>query len=383
MKIVVDRLISSLYQDNLSPKAAAKAFHVSESTVSKIIHRCKEIVDARLSKIQQDKAQLEQVPQVDKLKQSLFWIDETFFTVNEKSYALMLVIDHQGRPVTWRLTERRTLHQYQKLFDPILEDLPEPFVLIGDGLPTYVDLCKWIKKECYLIQHIHSHPWEKAKLHHFKYDEKKSLLEQISLELPYDTFMKDERVNGHTYKRVHHLQNNKDKQKKRGRPKGVTKAVIEQRKKEQEVQRKTKKKAKRGRKSLSTHGQLVSFLPQPTSQGWDITRLEPFPRDKVLQEPSNAELERLLTVTYTVMEGGYIQSNKIESKNHVIKYSIPTKGLKGKKHLETHVNNHLLARASANQSTTTKDKRQYPFACSLALKNIEQFIDYSTVKIKV
>ena len=383
MKIIIDRLIKSLYLENLSPKATAELYGVSQSTISRIAHHCKEIVNYRLLKVQQERAKLMNDQVLSNFEESMYWIDETFFSINKKSYALLLVIDYLGNPVAWKLSENRSLDQYKKLFAGLVQQLPEPFVLIGDGYPTYIDLCKWIRKECYLIQQVHSHPWEKAKLHHFIYSKDKQNIEQISMELPYNAFTKETRVQGHTFKRVYRIGRQKSGAKRRGRPKGTTKEVLAERRRTQKCGQQKKTKTRRGRKSLSKHGQRISFSPQPGRNGWNIKRLSALSPDRLLIEPEISELEQLLDVTYKAMKGGVIQSNKIESKNRVIKSAVPTVGLKGEKHLNTYINNHLQVRAITRKDVVPGQKVRYPFAKKLGLKNINQFIDFSTMRIKV
>lgn len=63
-----------------------------------------------------------------------------------------------------------------------------------------------------------------------------------------------------------------------------------------------------------------------------------------LQTPTIYELSTVLSVTYEVMSGGFIQSNFIESKNCVIKQLILGEGLKNVYQYDYLLGAHLLAK---------------------------------------
>lgn len=60
-----------------------------------------------------------------------------------------------------------------------------------------------------------------------------------------------------------------------------------------------------------------------------------------LQCPTVEAIELLLDMTYKVMNGGAIQSNRIESINRIIKDLIPRRGLKNATQVSHYLNTHL------------------------------------------
>jgi len=70
------------------------------------------------------------------LEDAIYW-DETFFRIGQTSWALILLIDAQGRPLAWKFSQKRDVRVYQELLQTIKPKLPLVPIFIGDGWNAY------------------------------------------------------------------------------------------------------------------------------------------------------------------------------------------------------------------------------------------------------
>ena len=192
--LIVENIIDQLFIENLSPKAVARNYDVSQSLISKIRYQCFDILAKKVAFLRSETENIQKLVQLPSVTQSGIWWDETFFKINGCSYFLILIIDALGNVLGYKFSKTRTEEDYLSILLPINDKLPEIPIFICDGNPTYEGVIKGLKRTCFLIQHIHSHPWKNAKIHYFRVDESKSKIEQTLIILPYDSFTKEENI---------------------------------------------------------------------------------------------------------------------------------------------------------------------------------------------
>ena len=192
--LVIDEVIEDLFINNLSPKSISKKYHVSSSFISNIRYQCFNVLKSKIDFIRSEVSSGKKLENLPLIAQSGIWWDETFFKINGSSYCLILIIDALGRVLAYKFSKTRTDFDYLSMILPIADKLPENPIFICDGNPTYESVVKGINKNCFLIQHLHTHPWKQAKLHQFIFKENSTDIEQTTLILPYDSFKSDETV---------------------------------------------------------------------------------------------------------------------------------------------------------------------------------------------
>jgi len=167
-EIEFERIIIGLFEDKLQPKAVAKVHQVAPALISKILHHCEGILDQKLLELAARREQLAKGGELPVPLEDVIWWDETFFTSGRASWCLILLVDARGTPLAWKLGKSRTKDDYLGLLQEVGAKLPSIPLFIGDGWGAYQKTCKELGRECYLVEHVHSHPWEKARIHHFK-----------------------------------------------------------------------------------------------------------------------------------------------------------------------------------------------------------------------
>jgi hypothetical protein len=198
-----------------------------------------------------------------------------------------------------------------------------------------------LTRECFLIEHLHSHPWRFVRLHHFQFNQKTKTTIQNSIEIPYNSFVQNEPLTGSALQKQHKIKDSEASPKRRGRPLGVKDNCKRHSKhfpKPPEVKRPLKK---RGRKSIRQNGRRFHFHPNPLPVGWQIKWDRTVSNPPQTPTPSTIEVELLLDLTYKVMKGKSIQSNRIESKNRLIKDITPTRGFKTPSQLQQYLGKYL------------------------------------------
>lgn len=274
------------------------------------------------------------------LDDAIYW-DETFFRIGRTSWALILLIDAYGRPLAWKFSRKRDSRIYQELIQAIQIQLPPIPIFIGDGWNAYQKTCIALTRECFLIEHLHSHPWRFVRLHHFQFNQKTNTTIQNSVEIPYNSFVQNKPITGFALQRQHEIKDSKTPSKKRGRPLGTKDKCKRHSKYFPKPSGAKRPLKKRGRKSIRQNGRRFHFHPNPLSVGWQIKWEGTAPDPPQIPIPSTTEVELLLDLTYKVMSGKSIQSNRIESKNRVIKDITPTRGFKNPNQLQWYLERYL------------------------------------------
>nr|MDO8116738.1 DDE-type integrase/transposase/recombinase [Candidatus Sigynarchaeota archaeon] len=98
------------------------------------------------------------------------FIDETFITINQKTWYLIVIINEEGRVLHFDVVEHRTSEVISSMLDTISLRLQEPFThLITDAFPAYKNVAKKIGRDIIHVQHIHKPPYGRIiidQIHH-------------------------------------------------------------------------------------------------------------------------------------------------------------------------------------------------------------------------
>ena len=157
-ELVIEDVMKDLFVECLSPKAVSNKYNVSPALVSNIRHHCFNILKHKIDLIRSESNFGKKITDLPLLTQSGIWWDETFFKINGHTFFLILIIDALGRVIAYKFAKSRNVNDYTSILIPILDKLPEMPVFICDGATTYESVIKNLGKDCFLIQHIHSHP---------------------------------------------------------------------------------------------------------------------------------------------------------------------------------------------------------------------------------
>ena len=340
-EVVFERIVSDLFEKKLNAKSVATIHKVSPGLISQIRYHFTETLDWKLAQLAAKRELLQMYPKLPfPLDDAIYW-DEIFFQIGQTSWALILLIDAYGRPLAWKFSKKRDSQIYRELIQTIQNQLPRIPIFIGDGWNAYQKTCIALTRECFLIEHLHSHPWRFVRLHHFQFNQKTKTTIQNSVEIPYNSFVQNEPLTGSALQRQHKIKDSEASPKKRGRPPGAKDKYKRHSKhfpKPPDVKQPLKK---RGRKSIRRDGRRFRFHPKPLPVGWQIEWIEMVTDHPPIPAPSTTEVELLLDLTYKVMNGKVIQSNRIESKNRVIKDITPTRGFKNSNHLKMYLERYL------------------------------------------
>lgn len=371
--VVFERIVADLFEKKIPIKAVAMIHQISPSLISQIRYYFQEALAWKLAQLQQKRLLLQQQPNLPvPLDDAIYW-DETFFRVGKVSWALILIIDAHGRPLAWKFSQHRNVAIYSELLQAIRSQLPTIPIFIGDGWNAYQKACLELRQECFLIEHLHSHPWKYVRLHHFEFNAETKETSQNSIEIPYNSFTQNHPQKGHALQRTHIFKNPKTSSKKRGRPLG-SKDRVKRHSKYFPNPRKPKRPAKkRGRKSVRTHGRPFYFHPRPVPIGWQIQWLELDSNSAQELIPPISEVELLLDVTYKVMKGKNIQSNRIESVNRVLKDITPRRGLKGAEQVEAHLDSYLRLWSNTIKGSAFETSPTIPLKSATGFARIMRF----------
>jgi len=372
-EIVFERIISDLFEKRLDAKAVAILHNISPSLISQIRHYFSQALNWKLAQLAQKRELLQQHPNLPvPLEDAIYW-DETFFRIGQASWALILLIDARGRPLAWKFSRKRDSLVYRELVQTVLSHLPSTPIFIGDGWNAYQKTCLKLGRECFLIEHLHSHPWRFVRLHHFQFDPKINTTIQNSLEIPYNSFTQNQPLTGHAFQRKHKVKNSETPPRKLGRPLGVKDKEKRHSKHFPKPPVPKRPLKKRGRKSIRQHGRRFLFHPQPVPVGWQIEWVETTSESSKLPTPTILEIELLLDLTYKVMNGKSIQSNRIESKNRIIKDITPKRGFKDPNQLSQYLDIHLRFWSNTIELSNSKSQPVLPLRPSTGFARIFTF----------
>ena len=381
--LVVEQVMEDLFVEGISPKAISKKLNISSSLVTNIRYHCFNVLKRKIDLIRSEANLGKKMTDLPLLTQSGIWWDETFFKINGQTYFLILIINALGRVLAYKFSKSRTVIDYTSMLLPIIDKLPEIPVFICDGNPTYEGVVKSLSKNCFLIQHIHSHPWDQVKLHRFVFNDKSPNIEQTTIILPYDAFKRDEPVEIFSATKIVHNKEDNIVKKKRGRKRGSkdTKKRVKYGTRKVGVLENDEKK--RGRKNLETVGAKLSFNPDPYKNGWDIKLLSNASKKHNLLTPDFESLKIILNVTFEIMNGGFIQSNLIESKNSLVKRYLKSLGLKNVYQADYLVGTNFYARRDMEECPWIEDETNYSTRTSLGFNNMLMFFSPNKSKIEV
>ena len=120
-------------------------------------------------------------------KQSIIYLDETYFRINGRTLLLILVCDAPGKILAWKLSRKLSSQVLSEILEESLIQHPNWSVLITDGAPVYQAAFRRLGAGV-LVQQVHSRPWKDVIVTQFELGEKSMKLLQI--ELPFDVFTK-------------------------------------------------------------------------------------------------------------------------------------------------------------------------------------------------
>lgn len=372
-EIVFERIISDLFEKQLDAKAVATIHDISPSLISQIRHYFTQALDWKLAQLAQRRELLQRHPNLPGPLEDVIYWDETFFRIGHSSWALILVIDAQGRPLTWKFSRKRDARVYRNLIQTIQSQLPAIPIFIGDGWNAYQKTCIELARECFLIEHLHTHPWKFVRLHHFTNDPKTKTIVQNSAEIPYNSFTQNQSLTGYALQRQHKVKDSKTPPKKRGRPLGAKDKQKRHSKHFPKPPTPKRPLKKRGRKSIRENGQRFQFHSQPVPVGWQIEWSRGGSETFQVSTPLISEIELLLDLTYKVMQGKCVQSNRIESKNRVIKDITPKRGFKHPTQLSQYLDRYLRFWSNTIDLSTLSIPPVLPLKSSLGFARIFTF----------
>ena len=381
--LVVEKVVEDLFINNLMPKTISKKLGVSPAFITKIRYQCFNILKYKIDSIRLKAKSGMKLLDLPLTTQSGIWWDETFFKINGSSYCLILIIDALGRVLGYKFSKTRTESDYLSILLPIIDKLPEFPIFICDGNPTYESVVKGINRDCFLIQHIHSHPWKQAKLHQLVFKENNSQVEQTTIILPYDSFVTDKLVEAFTATKITTKKEYNIFKKKRGRPKGYKNSKKRVKRGTKKIGTSEKDLKKRGRKNIEKEGAKLTFNPDPYQNGWNAQLISKASKRHKLITPSLESVDRLLNVTFEIMNGGAIQSNFIEAKNSLVKRFLPNLGLKNVYQYDYLLGTYLYAKNDMEECYWTDSNDDQSFKSSLGFDNLLLFFKPSKEKIEV
>ena len=378
-QVVLLRVILGLFQGGIQQKALAQEFNLSQSTISTLVNHCQEYVEGVLNRAKDGLAHASR--QLPVMLEKVIWLDETFFKIGRKSWPLILAVNANGKVVGWRLSKTRTAKDVLQVLNQV-DQVMDWEVMVGDGCKVYPKALIDRKKDCFLIQHFHSKPWNQVRIHEFQILED-TVVKQTVIETSYKALSSELPQQGYALQKHHKPP--VISTKKRGRPKGS-----KTKKKKKKQNRKLKK---RGPKTLRSAGRPFKFenglgiqFLQPEWLPQSPKELKRRTQEKTI--PSLAAIQRLLWITFCIFNTGAIQSNKIESVNRSIKDLIPNRGLKTTTHYSNHFSAHFLSSQFTTQ--TPKNAQQpslspFPPPCtpSLGFHNLGAFLEPKVSHIRI
>ena len=101
------------------------------------------------------------------------------------------MVNARGEPLRWKFSRTRKVEDYLALLNAVRNKLPSLVIFVGDAWTAYQKTCEKLKEECFLIEHVHSHPWNKVRLYHFCPTEDKNVTLQTTLILNFRYYFRD------------------------------------------------------------------------------------------------------------------------------------------------------------------------------------------------
>ncbi|MDH5403305.1 MAG: DDE-type integrase/transposase/recombinase [Candidatus Heimdallarchaeota archaeon] len=209
-------------------------------------------------------------------------IDETFFKVGKKSWALILAVDYNGKVLGWKFGRKREAKDIIEVLRQVGQYMPKWKVVIGDGAKPYASAIRSFHKRAYLIQQFHTNPWKWARITEFTPVNPQEIVENV-IELDYQALLTEEPQVGFAINKSYKVNAAK---KKRGRKPGQKNGSGKGKYKKRKLKKKRGSKSARKSGRTFQFGHTLNFLEvnwlQSTPKGVDI--------------PSKDEISRMLWV---------------------------------------------------------------------------------------
>ncbi len=407
------------------------SYNISSSTISKLINHSHSFVDLIIDKIKATQKILQDQQIIAENSTELIWIDEMYFKVGKLKFALIIAINNDYQVVGWKLSSTTNSKDIEEVLQQVDQNTNKWFILIGDGNIAYIKALKERRQDYYLIQHIHSKPWEVSKIHKFK-NEIDGSLSHVIVEVNYNVFpniAKGTQLElGYAVQKRYPPEN---KAKKRGRKKGSKNKTKHMKNTGNEqnlgIRGPTTARSKGKIFSISNNDGFMdvkwldTFLQSKSSKSskaskasasTTVNKVDKMNIDKNLKGGNIPDLEtiqEILFMTFAIFGGKAIVSNLIESMNALVRNVIPTHGLKKEEHLLNHTN--ILMRIHSKHSKHSKPVNssdygdiqtyeqneamgfysgsqemllnQLPVSAKIGLDNISQFMKVDIGQIRV
>ena len=371
--IICERILMELLVKNWSAISVAKKYHLSPAVLSNLVQHCEQFVQQKVQELKQRLNTLKQTFSDENALNKIIWWDETFFRISNQHWCLILLINSKSEVLAWKFGKTRTEQDYQEVLTSILDILPEQPIFVGDGWNAFEKACKSLKRNCILIQHIHSHPWKYARLHSFHVDHEKQKIVQTSLNIDYDAFLYLKQQEGRVLIRQYDLLEQTQTIRPRGRPKGSKNRHKRHVNKSKMFSPSHSKASHCGKLNIVTRGKKITFNPENAPHDWQLKLADPALRGKNFTFPVKNRLEELLSETFVLMKGFSIVSNPIEAKNSTIKRAIPRYGLKAPEHLQRRLKYYFLGTSSVGMHEQNFINLSNPLSPKSGFTNLLQF----------
>lgn len=98
------------------------------------------------------------------------FVDETFITIDKKTWFLIVIINEEGRILHFDVVENRSCEVILAMLATVTLRLQKPFThLVTDALPVYKKIAKKLGRDIIHVQHIHKPPYGRIiidQIHH-------------------------------------------------------------------------------------------------------------------------------------------------------------------------------------------------------------------------
>ncbi|MCY3413735.1 MAG: DDE-type integrase/transposase/recombinase [Candidatus Heimdallarchaeota archaeon] len=357
-EIVVRRILLLIFAGSTPGVDVAERYNLSVSTVSNLVNQSEKYVDSIINRINWDARKFAHLD-LPAMLEDVIWIDETFFKVGKKSWALILAVDYNGRVLGWKFGRKREAKDIQEVLTQAGQYMPNWKVVIGDGAKPYASAVRSFHKRVYLIQQFHTNPWKWARITEFDPIHSHKIIENV-VELDYQALMTEEPQIGFALRKSYKVN---APIKKRGRKPGQKNGTGK------EKYRKKRNKKKRGAKSARKNGRAFQFGHK--LKFMEIDWLESTP--KGIDIPTKEEISKILWVSKMIFGNKSIVSNRVESVNSEFKLIIPNRGM----HNENHIANRIkrLVQLKNLSSVASSSRMKLPVSARLGFNNLMNFFE--------
>jgi hypothetical protein len=357
-EIIIQRILLLVFAGSVPGTHLAERYNLSASTLSNLINQSERYVDAVISRIKRDSMRFKSL-QLPAMLEDVIWIDETFFKVGKKSWALILAIDYNGRVLGWKFGRKRDSDEIKEVLTQVGQYMPNWKIVIGDGAKPYAMAVRSFHKRAYLIQQFHTHPWERARITEFTPKGKHLIFEDV-VELDYQALLLQSPQIGYAISKSYKVNVAK---RKRGRKTGQKNGTGKGKYKKKVI------KKKRGSKSAIKSGRAFQF-------GHNLNFMQAAwlqPASAKVDTPTREAISRILWVTFMVFGNKSIVSNRIESLNSEFKLVIPNRGM----HNENHVLNRIkrLVQLKSALTVASSPRMKLPVSARVGFNNLLHFFD--------